>query len=63
LCIGYLREEFVARLRNIPNLRVIPTQANFVMCEVLGGYSAKNLAETLLCEHNILIRDLSGKKE
>ncbi|NMA24093.1 MAG: aminotransferase class I/II-fold pyridoxal phosphate-dependent enzyme [Clostridiales bacterium] len=57
-----VREEFVGELRDIPNLRVIPTQANFVMCEVLGGCSAKKLSETLLYEHNILIKDLSSKK-
>lgn len=57
-----VREEFVGELRDIPNLRVIPTQANFVMCEVLGGCSAKKLSETLLYEHNILIKNLSAKK-
>lgn len=58
----FIRKKFIEELRNIPNLRVIPTQANFVMCEVLGGYSAEKLAETLLCEHSILIKNLSGKK-
>lgn len=58
----FIREEFVGKLRNIPNLRVIPTHANFVMCEVFGGYSAKILSETLLNKHNILIKDLSAKK-
>lgn len=58
----FIRKKFIEELRKIPNLRVIPTQANFVMCEVLGGYSAEKLSETLLCEHGILIKDLSGKK-
>ena len=58
----YIRTEFVEELRDIPNLRVIPTQANFVMCEVLGGNSSKQLTETLLTEHNILIKDLSSKE-
>lgn len=57
----YVREKFVKELGNIPNLRVIPTQANFVMCEVLGGYSAEKLSEALLHRHNILIKDLSAK--
>ena len=56
------RKEFVGKLRHVPNLRVLPTQANFVLCEVLGGCRAERLAETLLCGHNILIKDLSGKK-
>jgi len=57
-----VREKFVKELRNIPHLRVIPSQANFVMCEVLGGYAAEKLSETLLYEDNILIKDLSAKK-
>jgi len=57
-----VRDKFVEDLKRIPNLRVIPTQANFVMCEVLGSYSAKELSETLLNRYNILIKDLSGKK-
>ncbi|OQB13603.1 MAG: Threonine-phosphate decarboxylase [Firmicutes bacterium ADurb.Bin193] len=58
----FIREEFLEKLRCVPNLRVIPTQANFVMCEVLGDYSAKKLSEILLYKHNILIKDLSAKK-
>jgi len=57
-----VRKQFIEKLRHVPNLRVLPTQANFVLCEVLGGCSAEKLAETLLCEHNILIKDLGGKK-
>jgi len=58
----FVRKEFVSKLRKVPYLRVIPSQANFVMCEVLGGYPAEKLAETLLNEHNILIKNLSFKK-
>jgi histidinol-phosphate/aromatic aminotransferase/cobyric acid decarboxylase-like protein/choline kinase len=57
-----VREDFLGKLRGINNLRVLPTQANFVMCEVLGDYSATQLTEILLCEYNILIKDLSAKK-
>lgn len=58
----FIRREFLDRLRRVPNLRVLPTQANFVLCEILGDFSAARLAETLLNEHNILIKDVSGKK-
>lgn len=58
----FIRKEFLDKLGNIRGLRVIPTQANFVMCEVLEGYSAEKLSETLLHKHNILIKDLSSKK-
>lgn len=57
-----VREEFVEKLSGIKNLRVIPTQANFVMCEVLDIWSATQLTENLLSDYNILIKDLSMKK-
>jgi len=49
-------------LAPFPVSRVIPTQANFVMCEVLGSCTSKKLTETLLNEYDILIKDLSSKK-
>jgi histidinol-phosphate/aromatic aminotransferase/cobyric acid decarboxylase-like protein/GTP:adenosylcobinamide-phosphate guanylyltransferase len=55
------RAVYLDELRKIENLRVIPTQANYVMCEVLGGYTARNLTELLLGKYNILIKDLSTK--
>ena len=41
----------------------MPTQANYVMCEVLDGKKAKSLAESLLSENNILIKTLENKIE
>ncbi len=58
----YVRAEFIEKLRSVPNLRLIPTQANFVMCEVMGGFSSENLSKILLYDHNILIKDLSANK-
>lgn len=55
------RNVYVEELNKIKNLRVIPTQANYVMCEVLGGYTAKYLTECLLDKYNIFIKDLSTK--
>lgn len=57
-----VREEFLEKLSGVKNLRVIPTQANFVMCEVLDIWSATQLSENLLSDYNILIKDLSMKK-
>ena len=57
-----VREEFLEELRGVKNLRVIPTQANYVMCEVLDIWSATRLSENLLSDYNILIKDLSMKK-
>ena len=57
-----VRQEYIENLGAIPGLRVIPTQANFVMCEVLGSHTSQKLTEKLLVECNILIKDLSSKK-
>jgi histidinol-phosphate/aromatic aminotransferase/cobyric acid decarboxylase-like protein/GTP:adenosylcobinamide-phosphate guanylyltransferase len=55
------RTVYLDELKKIKNLRVIPTQANYVTCEVLGGYTAKYLTECLLDRYNIFIKDLSSK--
>ncbi|MGN0729054.1 aminotransferase class I/II-fold pyridoxal phosphate-dependent enzyme [Treponema sp.] len=54
------RSRFISELKNVSYLRVIPTQANFVMCEVLG-MTSKELTERLLRENEIFIKDLSTK--
>jgi len=59
------REEralFLAELRTIPFLRVIPSQANYFLCEVTGRFSSRELAIRLLKEHTLLIKDCSTKK-
>lgn len=55
------RKRFVESLAHISGLRVIPSQANYLLCELTGRMSATSLAEELL-EENILIKDLSTKK-
>ncbi|WMJ21954.1 aminotransferase class I/II-fold pyridoxal phosphate-dependent enzyme [Paludicola sp. MB14-C6] len=57
-----VRNEYVENLSQIKHLRVIPSHANYLMCEVLTPYSANKLAEDLLNDFNILIKDLSTKK-
>ncbi len=57
-----VRQQYVADLSAIEHLRVIPSQANYVMCEVLDVYTARQLTETLLDEYGVFIKDLSGKK-
>lgn len=55
------RAEYVAALRDIPGLRVLPSQANYVMAELTGGITAAELTARLLSEYNILIKDLTAK--
>lgn len=56
------REIFYNELLEIPFLRVIPSQANYFMCEVLGKFKSKELAIKLLNENDILIKDCSNKE-
>lgn len=55
------REIFRAELESVPMLRVIPSQANYFLCEV-SGMTSGELALRLLTDYNILIKDCSGKK-
>lgn len=56
----YTRKDFFKELEMIEFIRPIPTQANYILCEVNG--SAKQLTEILLNDYNIFIKDLSQKK-
>ena len=56
------RERFEKKLRQIPFLRVIPSEANYFLCEVISGISSSELAIRLLKESNILVKDCSYKK-
>jgi histidinol-phosphate/aromatic aminotransferase/cobyric acid decarboxylase-like protein/choline kinase len=56
-----VRREFINKLQKIEKLRVIPSQANYLVCEILSPYNATKLTEELLNNYNILIKDLSNK--
>ena len=55
------RARFQADLAAIPGLRVIPSQANFIMVELEGGLSSSALVKNLLVKHNLLVKDLAAK--
>ncbi|WP_304250620.1 aminotransferase class I/II-fold pyridoxal phosphate-dependent enzyme [Parabacteroides gordonii] len=55
------RNRFYKDLKQIEFLRVIPSQANYFLCEVTCKYSSRELAELLLSKYNILIKDCSAK--
>lgn len=57
-----VRRDYIEELNKLPMLRVIPSQANYVLCEVLGDMSSTELTERLLNEKDIFIKDLSTKK-
>lgn len=54
------RDRFVNQLKTIEGLRIIPSQANYVMIE-LKAISAKEITKRLLNDYNLIIKDLSAK--
>lgn len=55
------RKRMYEELTKIPNIRVIPSQANFFMIELLNGRKAIDLTKALLTNDHILIKDLYKK--
>lgn len=56
------RERFYKELQAILWLRVIPSQANYFLCEVMEKYTSYDLMKLLLMKHNLFIKDCSTKK-
>ncbi len=55
------RADFERQLRQVPFFRVMSSQANYFLCEVLPPYTANEIVIYMLKQHNILTRDCSGK--
>lgn len=55
------RRRFMRELCGVSFLRVIPSQANYFLCEVTGSYTSTELTELLLGRYNILIKDCDTK--
>ena len=55
-------QRFYKELQKISFLRVIPSQANYFLCEVLPPFNSHELSVKMLNELNILIKDCSTKK-
>ena len=55
------RARYIAELDEIEGLRVIPSQANYVMAEITTEMSAKELNRQLIVKYNILIKNLVAK--
>ena len=54
------RQRFFEVLQQVDFLRVIPSQANYFLCEVTSRFSSTKLV-SLLLEHNLLLKDCSTK--
>ena len=55
------RARFQSELARIKGIRVIPSQANFIMVELDEKISPKELLKKLLIKHNLLIKELTTK--
>lgn len=55
------RRRYIKELSVIPGLRVISSQANYIMAEIMTGMTAKELTRRLIVNHNILIKNLIAK--
>ena len=55
------RKRFEKDLRTVEFLRVMPSQANYFLCEILPPFKATDIVIRMLKEHGILTRDCSVK--
>lgn len=55
------RKRFQEELKTIKGIRVVPSQANYIMVELAEGISPQELTKKLILKHNILIKELTGK--
>lgn len=55
------RDRFFKELSKIDFLRVIPSKANYFLCEVTELFTATDLTELLLKKYDIFIKDCTGK--
>ena len=55
------RNRFSALLSAVDGIRVIPSQADYLMIELTGGHTAGAVTQQLLLRYNCLVKDLSSK--
>lgn len=55
------RNRFYALLQEIPYLHVMPSQANYFLCDVIDRFTSKDLTQILL-DHDVLISNCARKK-
>ena len=55
------RRNLIRGLQENPAIRVFPSQANYVMAEIINGMDTGELAGRLLTGHDLLVKDLTAK--
>ena len=56
------RRRFEALLRDIPYIKVLPTQANFFCLKLMGRHTSGELTKLLLSRFNIMVKDCDTKQ-
>lgn len=61
--VRYIKETqgFLETLKSIPGMRVYPSQANFVLAELLSGECSDDFVNRLLVTHGVYVRTCSDK--
>ena len=57
-----VRSDYVKELDEISFLKTIPSESNYIMCEVLPPYTSEEVTAILLAKYNIFIKDLTSKR-
>lgn len=60
--IRKVRDTLYEELQAVDYLRVMPSAANYFLCEVTSRFTAGELTRILLDRYNLLIKDCSGKR-
>ena len=55
------RERFQNEMEKIPYIRVVPSQANYFMIEIIDRYTPEELSKLLLKRFNILVKSCNSK--
>jgi histidinol-phosphate/aromatic aminotransferase/cobyric acid decarboxylase-like protein len=55
------RNCFNNKLSQIEGIRIIPSQANYVMVELTNNMTSKEFTKIMLLKYNCLVKDLSKK--
>lgn len=61
--IKYIVEtlEFIKELESIPNIKIYPSKANFVLVELLNGINSNDFVALMLIRHGIYVRTCEDK--
>lgn len=55
------RIRFAKKIAEINEIKVFPSQANYIMCKYTGKKSVTEITENLLQQHNLLVKNLTRK--